>query len=109
MVRFVKGCVVQFMEIDGTAWLSVFLWRDDHPGAPFGRGALGDFLDYAQADVAVDIFLNFLLPVMRDRDGCVCCVRCDVFFEVELDWFSGHLGQSLVGTLVKGRRGECVQ
>ena len=67
------------------------MFAGDHHGAtPNHRLSGGDLLDYAQFDVLIEICLDFLFPMKRNRDGNMRCIWFGVFFEVYVDRFALH-------------------
>jgi len=45
MVDFSQGCLVELLQIHGSPGFAVFLWGDDHAGAPRRYGALRYWFD----------------------------------------------------------------
>ena len=70
--------------------------------APCHWGVFWDLFQYAKGYVPVEVGLYLLLPVGQYRGRDVGGIGLDVWVHVELEGWSLHLGQRLMGACVEG-------
>ena len=90
MLVLTEAVLVQVPVVDRAPRVAVGLGHHVHPRLPARLGPDGHPLDDAQPDVLVQLCLDPVPQVDRDRPSIVCRHRSRPRVDVDLEWFTRH-------------------
>ena len=85
------GGGVHPLEVHGAAWAAVLLGGNDHAAQPRDWSAHWHRLDDAEPNIAIDVSLYLILPMVWNWHWRVYCLGLGSFLEVDAQWFAFHL------------------
>lgn len=74
VVGLTQASLIKLLKIHCSAWVPVLFWHHQHAYKPLGWSPGGHLLDYALADVVVEVVPHLVVEVVGNSGGYAFCM-----------------------------------